>query len=149
VRGTCVKSKVMWDPGLVVRKSSNHCHWNKSPDDPLSIPPTVCRSTSTLPQPVHSFVSYILICVYTRRRSQVVEPSRVHPVPGTSVTLLQLELKSFNSHLKKNSVVHSDRTKHVYLNPLPNSGSGLRCTVFTTGITRSRVGHPVLDKVPR
>jgi hypothetical protein len=32
-----------------------------------------------------------------------------------------LELKSFNNHLKKFSVVHSDRPKNVYLNPLTNS----------------------------
>ncbi len=32
-----------------------------------------------------------------------------------------IELKSFNNHLKQFSVVHSDRPKHVYLNPLSNS----------------------------
>jgi hypothetical protein len=40
--------------------------------------------------------------------------------------LCAVELKSFNSNLKKFSVVHSDRPKHAYLNPLPNSRVGLK-----------------------
>jgi hypothetical protein len=32
-------------------------------------------------------------------------------------SMVPIELKSFNIHLKKFSVVHSDRPKHVYLNP--------------------------------
>jgi hypothetical protein len=34
-----------------------------------------------------------------------------------SPVFLSLELKSLNSHLEKFSVVHSDRLKHVNLNP--------------------------------
>ena len=64
VRVTCVKSSVDRGPGPVVRRCSYHCQ-SQRPDDPLSTPPTVLRSTSTPPQPVCSFVSYILICVYT------------------------------------------------------------------------------------
>ena len=59
-RDTCVKSSVVRGPGPVVRRCSYHCQI-QCPDDPLPTPPTVCRSTSTPPPPVCSFVSYILM----------------------------------------------------------------------------------------
>ena len=41
----------------------NH-YQSQCPDDPIPTPPTVLRSTSITPQPVCSFVSYILMCIH-------------------------------------------------------------------------------------
>ncbi len=57
---------------------------------------------------------------------------------------------SFNIHLKKNSVVHSDRSNHVYLNPLSDSRIRSPWCGFSTGsdeecggVTCSRQGSQV------
>jgi hypothetical protein len=56
---------------------------------------------------------------------------------------------SFNIHLKKFSVVHSDSPNHVYLNPLSDSRIRLRGVAVPLEVMRCGVRKPVLGRVPR
>ena len=58
-------------------------------------------------------------------------------------------LMSFDIHLKKFSVVHSDRTNRSYLNPLPDSRIRSPLCGFDSGNDEEWGGRPVLDRVPR